>query len=1125
MAAKLPAALRRTAGHRLALTATAATVLAASVLAAAAATFAGEVTGAAVRRSLSQNPGSTILVTEQVQAAGAAAAGRQVGAAVRRVLPGLPVTVTGSLRSQILNLPLREQPPSGGPAAGSRPPGSPAARRRPGGTARVVSQTQIISLPGVTRRAVLISGSWPGPAAPAAGQVPVVVPVAAARLLRLAPGDRLVLRNDQTQAKLPVLVTGVFRATDPASPYWRLSPVGAAGVQLLEGFAVYGPLVTSPAVAAGPGVPVTSGAWLAVPDFSAAGAGTLAALNQRLASGLGGYDVSSSSLTGLPQATVTTALPALLGQLSTALLVARSQLLIGVLILLAVIGGAVAVSVRPLAAQREPEAALLAARGASRRQLASRGTTQALLLAAPAAIIGPWLGSRLGMLAARAGPLARAGLVPAGSGLDVTGGVPASAWLAGLAVAAGCAVIMALPWLRRPQSALRLRVAAGRQRPVTGAVLTGADLALVALAVVAAWQLARYQAPVATGVDGALGVDPLLAAAPVLALAAGTVVMLRLLPLATRLADAAAARQRGLAVAVASWQLSRRPLGRVGPALLAVLAIAAAVIALAQHSSWQRSVADQAGFAVGADERIILPPAAPLPLDQVARLTGAPGVAASTPAIRTQIGLPGGQNGTLLALDARAAGRIVPLRRDLAAAPPAGLLAALAPARPASGVPLPGRPARLQVTAALREAGRTGPGILSVQLTDAAGLSYLLPAGNLPADGRAHQLTAVIATRPGTDYPLRLTGYTLAFSMPLRPTVPAVLAISSARTAAATSGPFGPPLAAVTGDGLLVSTAAAEAMAANASLGPGGVTRPPAVISTGYADFFRGGITVTFATGAGNLFGEPGSPLVPASLTVTTQPAVTVLPALATAGFLAATGQHPGATVQISLNGVTLPVRLAGTVREFPTLAGPGGLVVDQATLQDMVQAAGALPLPATEWWLRTSRPPVLPGLPAGIITVRQASLARALAAQPLAAGPQQAMLGIAAAAVLLAIAGFLVSVVTAGDRAPDVALLDALGTPPGQVTGLLCLEQAVAAGLAIAAGLALGAVLSRLIIPAVSLTAAATHPVPPVLVEIPWRLAVALAVLIVAVPTVAVAVAAGARGSTAARLRAEEDT
>ncbi|HEY6276407.1 MAG TPA: ABC transporter permease, partial [Streptosporangiaceae bacterium] len=713
MAARLPAAVRRTAGHRLALTATAVTVLVASVLAAAAAAFTGEVTSAAVRRSLTQNPGSTILVTEQVPAAGAAAAGRQVEQAVHRVLPGLPVAVTGSLRSQILDLPLPGRPRGGPPRAGSSPAGpsqasSPQAgsphRGRPSGAGGVIPQTQIISLPGVARRAVLTGGSWPGPAVPAGGPVPVAVPVAVARLLRLAPGDRLLLRNNQIGAKVPVRITGVFRPADPASPYWRLSPLGGGGVQRSAGFAVYGPLVTSPAVAAGPAVPVTSAAWLAVPDFAALGAGRLTALDQRLASGLGGNDVSNGGLAGLPQATVTTSLPALLGQLSTALLVARSQLLIGVLILLAVIGGAVAVSVRPLAAQREPEAALLAARGASRRQLAARGATQAVLLAAPAAIIGPWLGSRLGVLVARIGPLAHAGLVPAGTGPDVTGGVPASAWLAGLAVAAGCAVIMALPWLRRPQSALRVRVAAGRQRPVTGVVMAGADLALVVLAVLAGWQLAHYQAPVSAGLDGALGVDPLLAAAPVLALTAGTVVMLRLLPLATRLADAAAARQRGLAVALASWQLSRRPLGRVGPALLAVLAIAAAVIALAQHSSWQRSVADQAGFAVGADERITLPPAAPLALDQVAGLARAHGVTASTPAIRAQIGLPGGQNGTLLALDARATARIVPLRRDLAAMPPARLLAALVPARPAAGVPLPGRPTRLSVTTTLRGA-------------------------------------------------------------------------------------------------------------------------------------------------------------------------------------------------------------------------------------------------------------------------------------------------------------------------------------------------------------------------------------------------------------------------------------
>jgi ABC-type antimicrobial peptide transport system permease subunit len=134
-------------------------------------------------------------------------------------------------------------------------------------------------------------------------------------------------------------------------------------------------------------------------------------------------------------------------------------------------------------------------------------------------------------------------------------------------------------------------------------------------------------------------------------------------------------------------------------------------------------------------------------------------------------------------------------------------------------------------------------------------------------------------------------------------------------------------------------------------------------------------------------------------------------------------------------------------------------------------------------------------------------------------------MLGIAAAAVILACAGFAVSVATARERARDMALLDALGTPAGQLTGLLCLEQALLAGLAAAAGLILGALLSRLIIPAVSLTAQAAQPVPPVLVEIPWGPAVAVAVLIAALPTLMVAAVARHRWSTTARLRVEDAT
>jgi hypothetical protein len=136
---------------------------------------------------------------------------------------------------------------------------------------------------------------------------------------------------------------------------------------------------------------------------------------------------------------------------------------------------------------------------------------------------------------------------------------------------------------------------------------------------------------------------------------AGALLTLRILPLAARLGDRVAARGRGLIVPVAAWQISRRALRRAGPTLVTVLAVAAAVMAVAQRDSWQQSVQAQAGFRVGADTRIILPPAGPLPLGQVTDITAAPGVTASAPAVRSSFSLPNGGLATLVALDTRAA--------------------------------------------------------------------------------------------------------------------------------------------------------------------------------------------------------------------------------------------------------------------------------------------------------------------------------------------------------------------------------------------------------------------------------------------------------------------------------------
>ena len=300
-----------------------------------------------------------------------------------------------------------------------------------------------------------------------------------------------------------------------------------------------------------------------------------------------------ASARGMNNVVVTTGLPGLLTGLERAVVVARSQLAVGILILLVIAGATLALAVSLLSGQREAEATLLRARGASRSQLTRTGLAEAVLLVIPAAVLGPILGGLLLPVLARRGPLAH-------SGLRLGVAFPAIAWLASVAVAVGCAVVIARTWLNAAQSPGRERAQRGRQRALAAAARTGVDLALVALAVLAGWQLAHYKAPVTAGLAGTIGVDPILVSAPVLALTAAAILMLRLLPAVARIGDRAAARGRDLTAAVAAWQISRRPVRQAGPVLLAVLAVATSFIAVAEWTSWQRSVQDQASFTTGA---------------------------------------------------------------------------------------------------------------------------------------------------------------------------------------------------------------------------------------------------------------------------------------------------------------------------------------------------------------------------------------------------------------------------------------------------------------------------------------------------------------------------------------------
>ena len=352
---------------------------------------------------------------------------------------------------------------------------------------------------------------------------------------------------------------------------------------------------------------------------------------------------------------------------------------------------------------------------------------------------------------------------------------------------------------------------------MAGVTRVGLDIALVVLAVLAGWQLRRYSA-VSDG--GIAGIDPVLVLAPALALAAGSVAALRLLPVAARGADRLAARGRNLPAALAGWQLSRMPVRQGSAALLLIMAVATGTLALTQHDSWTRSATDQAAFATGGDVQVDLP--APLAAGAVGTLTGATGVTHST-AVATDVQAGPGE---VVAVGSGTEVRAI--------APAGGLAGAVLTA------PQPGtRPGTIRLTAAIGlaagvPAGRTsdlaaqlGPVGVTLTILDQSGSAYQVTAGTLIADGHPRLLVASLGgTR--ARYPLRVAAITAQYLVPLRVTPSMALTVS------------GLPLAGWTGD---------ASSAALASQGPSGLPGSLSTRVTGQA------LTFTFSPGV-RVFGD-----------------------------------------------------------------------------------------------------------------------------------------------------------------------------------------------------------------------------------------------------------------------------
>jgi hypothetical protein len=274
---------------------------------------------------------------------------------------------------------------------------------------------------------------------------------------------------------------------------------------------------------------------------------------------------------------------------------------------------------------------------------------------------------------------------------------------------------------------------------------------------------------------------------------------------------------------------------------------------------------------------------------------------------------------------------------------------------------------------------------------------------------------------------------------------------------------------------------------------------------------------------------------VSGQLTLTPQ-AQAVLPGLATQRYLTASNASVGSTVQTLIDGAVVSVKIVAAVRTFPTVSGSGGaLIVDLGSVQALLAREALEPAPVTQWWLATRGPApglvpgaVPPGLsrlvPPGSAVTSASGTTAALLADPLSTLPQQGLLAVTVAAAVLAITGFCVGI-AAGvrQRRAENALLAALGVAPRAAAGQLCLEKLMLSLPAALAGVILGVVLAELLVPAITLTAAATLPVPPVLIQFGWAQTLLLALAVAVLPVLAASLTLARRPDAAAQLRAAE--
>lgn len=1059
-------------------------LLCATALAALAALAGSSVQAGAVRR-LAADLDAQVNVSASFRAGGMAAADRDVRAAAERVFAGVPQrTYVGLLGTS--------------PVSVTGIDGKAGAPRGPGG-----SGLHPVAVQDGGRFGQLVAGRWPAGTADApagaftslpdvrvatgsTAPVDAAVPDALAKRLGVEPGSRLQVRDAFGRA-MTLRITGVFRATG-AVGFWP-----AMAGDLTQGETADQKLLVVSASALN-GSAVLNGQltahWSVQPDFSRIDAGALAGLHDRLRAFSGSQSrvsVFDGRQPSLDDLTVVSGLPGAVDDLTVPMVAARSSLYLPSVMLAALALATLVLAARQLTVRRRGELALQRARGAGTLRLLRGAAAEWALTGVPAAVAAPFLAGLLHPGTRSTGAWAAVGLT--------------------LLVHAAAVLLPVLPSARsRPARGAR---AAAAQR-------LGADLALLAVAALGYLELRRHHSLLAGVGTGGASADPVLVVVPALVAGAAALLLLRLLPLTSLLLDVCARRSRGLVLALAGWQLSRRAARNAGPVVLMCLAVSVSAFATTALACLGGLASEEAAFTVGGDVRISPSAADSYPSAVLGTAYRAlPAVTAVTPVTQSTVTLPGGATEALV-----------------------GTIGGPAPRTPSPdvfGIRLPGRPTALLLEERLSSDGsRTAPS-LGLTVQDASGLVSTVTARLPAADGARHTvvvpLDVALSGGHRREYPLTVTAVSVLPQPNVRPARLHLELVRVGARGAADSWVTRLPAGQVWADGTDHATDS-TAGACEGKLTGGYELGTPGVCSVvpGGSEVLRStvstGIRASQATD--DAFGgladsdydtRPGSQV---RLVAAPAGRPAPLPVRADASTLSDARLGVGSTTTLDLGSARITVRIVGRVASVPGLGrGQGHLIADQRRLATAMTRAGADPEDPAFWWLgstdsaRTAAAAeAQPALGRVTTTARTAA---SLQADPFRSGLRRVLELVRYLAPGFAVIAFTVhAVVSTRQRRKEFALLRAVGVRAGGLSALLGAEQLGLALFAVVPGALMGMALASAVLPLVTVDDSGQAPYPPLPQVLPWST--------VALTTVATAVAISAVVLALARLLSRVD-